>query len=557
MKTPRTALRTPLKRHGELKRHATWLSTALLCSALTAPPAVHAQGPATPNVRLPTLGDSVSDELDVVAERKLGDQVMREIRRDPDVLDDPLLLAYVQSIWRPLMRAASQQGDINSDTQRAFAWEAFLIRDRAVNAFALPGGFIGVYLGLVGVTASRDELAAVLAHEMAHVTQRHIARSMTNSARTSMVGLAAMLAAVLVASKSNNANAAQAAVMTGQAAMIQGQLNFSRDMEREADRVGYSIFTGGSFAPGGVAAMFEKLEAANRLNDSGAFPYLRSHPLTIERIGDARARVDAAQAARSVLPTLEHEVMRARARVLMDSRAESLRRWQTNPAAMKAQASTLANEPTAAASVDRIASHYASGLASLQLRDADAALTAAKAAQQALRTLAKRDASAERAVRLLLAQSMAMVGQSSQAIAMLDEQGDSHRAAMITRAAIATDAARSGTATANAPQALRESMEALQSWVTDHRDDALAWQHLARTHEQLGFKLRALRADAEASAALGDVNGALDRMRAGQRFAREAGPSATDAIEAAVIDARARELAAIQKELLKDLRQRP
>jgi beta-barrel assembly-enhancing protease len=520
MKTP------PSVPRARLQRHAHWLCSALLCSALTAPPAVHAQGPSTQNVRLPTLGDSVSDDLDVHAERKLGDQVMREIRRDPDVLDDPLLLAYVQSIWQPLMRAASQQGDINSDTRRAFAWEAFLIRDRAVNAFALPGGYIGVYLGLVGTTSSRDELAAVLAHEMAHVTQRHIARSLTNQARTSMVGIAAMLAAVLVASKSNNANAAQAAVMTGQAAMIQGQLNFSRDMEREADRVGYGIFSGAAYAPAGIAAMFEKLESANRLNDSGAFPYLRSHPLTVERIGDARARVDAAQAPRTVPPTLEHEVMRARARVLMDPRAESVRRWQL--------------AATSGSAIERVGAQYGSAIASLQLRDAEGALRAAKAAQELLRALPKRDAMSERAVRLAHAQALAMNGQSSQAIALLDAAGDSHRALMMARAAIATDAMRGSAATPESTQALRQSMEALQAWVSDHRDDALAWQHLARANEPLGLKLRAMRADAEASAASG-----------------EGGPGMVDAIEAAVIDARARELAAIQKELLKDSRQRP
>ncbi len=278
---------------------------AMLVAALCFGTPGQAQGPSTGSgtgVRLPTLGDSVSDDLDVVAERKLGDQVMRQIRPDPDVLDDPLLLGYVQSIWDPLLRAAQQRGDIGADTLRVLAWETFLVRDRSVNAFALPGGFVGVYLGLINITATRDELAAVMAHELAHVTQRHIARAMTSNSRQSLLGMAAMLAAVLAASKSNNASAAQAAVVGGQALLVQGQLNFSRDMEREADRVGFGIFSGAAYAPGGVAAMFEKLESANRLNDSGSFPYLRSHPLTVERIGDARARVEAAKDPRAADP---------------------------------------------------------------------------------------------------------------------------------------------------------------------------------------------------------------------------------------------------------------
>ena len=117
--------------------------------------------------------------------------------------------------------------------------------------------------------------------------------------------------------------------MGGQASSIQGTLNFSRDMEREADRIGFSVLTGAGYAPSGMAAMFEKLERASRLNDAGAFPYLRTHPLNAARIGEARSRMGAA-----VVPSaqtagrLEHALIRARARVLMDPRVEALRRWQ-------------------------------------------------------------------------------------------------------------------------------------------------------------------------------------------------------------------------------------
>ncbi len=510
-------------------------------------PSTPVPGTATqgPGIRLPTLGDSVSDELDVVAERKLGDQVMRQIRPDPDVLDDPLLLGYVQSIWDALLRAAQQRGDIGIDTQRTLAWETFLVRDRSVNAFALPGGYVGVYLGLINITSTRDELAAVMAHEMAHVSQRHIARSMTSASRQSLVGMAAILAAVLVASKSNNVQAAQAAVVGGQAVLAQGQLNFSRDMEREADRVGFGVFSGASFAPGGVAAMFEKLESAHRLNDSGAFPYLRSHPLTVERIGDARARVEAAKDPRPLTPSVEHELMRARARVLMDPRAEALRRQQAAGASVRSNAPAL----------ERLVAHYTSALASLQLREGGAALTAARAGGQAVQALPTPDPAAERAMRLLTAQALSLSGQSAQAVALLDTQGDGSRATVFTRAAIATDLARSGSA--DGMQVLRPSAEALQAWVTERRQDALAWTLLAAAHQTMGLRLRSLRAEAESRAALGDLNGAIDRMRAGQRLAREGGPGSNDAIEAAVINARTLELMALHKELYPDVRTRP
>ena len=265
---------------------------------------------------------------------------MAELRRDPDYLDDPLLLDYVQSLWAPLLVAARQRGDITAETDTALAWEIFLVRDRSVNAFALPGGFVGVHLGLIAMTTSRDELAAVLAHEMSHVTQRHIARGIANSSRQSLVGVAAMLLGVLAASRgggAGSADAAQAVIVGSQAAMVQGQLNFSRDMEREADRVGWGVHNGAGFAPMGVAAMFEKLENASRLNDNGAYPYLRSHPLTVERIGEARTRVEAAAGPRSAAQSpLDHQLMQTRARVLMDSSVPALRRLQSQEAATAA-----------------------------------------------------------------------------------------------------------------------------------------------------------------------------------------------------------------------------
>jgi ABC-type uncharacterized transport system permease subunit len=277
-------------------------------------------------VRLPALGDSASEDLPVGAERRLGEQIMREIKRDPAYLDDPVLLDYVRSLWGPLLQAARSRGDIGPEIEQAFAWNLFLVQDRSVNAFALPGGHVGVHLGLIAVTATRDELAAVLAHELSHVSQRHIARSMGSASRQGALGVAAMLLGVLIAARSSNPDAAQAAIAGGQAAMIQGQLNFSRDMEREADRIGYGVFRDAGFAAPGMAAMFDKLDQAGRLNDSGGFPYLRSHPLTSERLAEARSRLsDQAMRAGVGSDTL-HELMQARARALMDPTVDNWRR---------------------------------------------------------------------------------------------------------------------------------------------------------------------------------------------------------------------------------------
>jgi predicted Zn-dependent protease len=278
--------------------------------------------------RLPALGDQVSDAFGVGTERKLGDQIMREIRIDPDYIDDPVLLEYVESLWSRLVGAARARGDIEAELDQRFAWEAFLVRDRSVNAFALPGGYVGVHLGLISMTATRDELASVLAHEMSHVTQRHIARGMVNSKRTSVMGVAAIILGVLVASRSNRGDGANAVIAGGQALAVQGMLNFSRDMEREADRIGFAVMSAAGFAPGGMAAMFEKLDLSSRLNDSGGYPYLRSHPMSTERIGEARARLGSAPPVAPV-SVLAHSVAQARSRVLMDARAVSLRRLQS------------------------------------------------------------------------------------------------------------------------------------------------------------------------------------------------------------------------------------
>ena len=265
---------------------------------------------------LPSLGDGL--ELAAATERRLGDRIAMSIYRDPDYLDDPLLGDYLQAIWAPLMAAARDRGELGPELEDRFAWDLLLVRDRSVNAFALPGGYMGVHTGLIAVVSSADELAAVLAHELSHVTQRHISRLMTKQQQQTPWVIGAMILGALAASKSPDA--ANAAIVGGQALAVQGQLNFSRDMEREADRVGFGVMTQAGFEGQGVSGMFEKLQQAARLNDNGAYPYLRSHPLTTERIAEARARLqtgDTAAHSRTALSALApqfHAMMAARAR---------------------------------------------------------------------------------------------------------------------------------------------------------------------------------------------------------------------------------------------------
>lgn len=489
---------------------------------------------------LPALGDSVSEEVDIHDERRLGERIMRELRREPDYLDDPLLGGYIHSLFDPLLAAARARGDVTPEVDGAYAWETFQVRDRVVNAFALPGGYIGVYLGLISLTGSGEELASVLAHELTHITQRHIARSMINSQRQGTAALAGMLLGLVLASKARTVDAAQAVVLGGQAAAMQGQLNFSREMEREADRIGLQLMGGAGFGTAGMAGMFEKMDASSRLNDSNAFPYLRSHPLTIERISEARLRSADTAATRRLSPAV-HALMQGRARGLMERDVGALRRLQ----AQGAPGSPLVD-------AGRLGALYGATMASLQLRDfeqADQALDAGLA-------LAQRQFGHEpevlRLFLLLRAETQVARPQPSLPVAPLLAAlaADDSRAARLARVQLALAGLRAGQA--DAAGAVRLGVEDLQTWLTEHRRDAAAWQALASGCDALGLKLRALRAGAEVAAARGDVIGAVDRFRAAQQAAK-ADPG-SDYVETAVIQSRLRELEAEKRRLMEEMR---
>ena len=500
------------------------LATVLAMCMVWAGPLPHVQAA---DINLPALGDAAEEDFSIGTERRLGEQIMREIRRDPDDIDDPLLLDYVQSIWAPLVARSKVLGHLNADLDQRFAWEVFLVRDPSINAFALPGGYVGVHLGLIAMTGSADELASVLAHELSHVTQRHIARSITNSKRQSLVSVAAMILGVLAASRANSPDAVNAVLAGSQAAAIQGQLNFSRDMEREADRVGLSVLSGAGFAPAGMAAMFEKLDQGSRLNDNNAFPYLRSHPLTTERIGEVRQRLGGGTLAMP-LGSLEHALAQARARVLMNTRIDVLRRWQ------KPDAQT-SGSPT-----EQIVAAYQAGLASTVLRDWDPADAAIARLQTLLTGNPRATATSVRWAHMLAAETLVERGDGARALQLLQNMQSSATAESRPEMMLRGQALLRAELAPDAP--LRNSAQALRTWVSVHPNDAHAWTLLGQLWTKLGQPLPAIRADAETRLALGDLPGAIERLRAGQRQARGGGP--VDFIEASVIDARLRDVQA-------------
>lgn len=486
--------------------------------------------PLNAQVNLPALGDSVSQDLDVGAERRLGDQVMRQIRIDPDYVQDPLLQEYLEGIWDPLVKAARHLGQIGEETQARFAWEPFLVRDRSVNAFALPGGFVGTHLGLIAMTNSRDELASVLAHELSHITQRHIARRIAGDSRNNMVAIAGLLLGVLAASR-GNIEMANAGMIGGQAAATQLSLNFSRDMEREADRVGFNVLVDAGFAGSGMVSMFERMEQAYHLMDSGAYPYLRSHPLTSERIGDARTRLALEPFSRP-RGLAEHALIAARSRVLMDPRVDAWKVLENYDAGAR-------NLKDGGNGYEQLGARYAAALASIKLRNfdrAEASLRSAELTLQLLNPSPAETAAASRLLTYLRAELAEARGRPADGIAALDKlAGEKSRPMLMERVALAL---ASGPASTAGP-ALRDAADALQTHVSLEPNDALAWHNLSLIWEKLGQPLRAVRAQAETHAAAGDLNGAIDRLRSGLRQSR--GPDA-DQVEASVIDARLRTL---------------
>ncbi len=508
-----------------------WVLAALLALASHAPG--HAQSPFRPSGALPSLGDN--SELAAAAERRIGDRIAASIYRDPDYIDDPVLMDYVQTIWQPLMTAARARGELSAELDERFAWEVFLIRDRSINAFALPGGYLGVHLGLMGAVTSRDELAAVLGHELSHVTQRHISRLITQQAKTTPWLIGAMILGALAASKSPQA--ASAAIVGGQAVAAQSQLNFSRDMEREADRVGIGVMLDAGFESRGVASMFEKLQQASRLNDNGAFPYLRSHPLTTQRIAEVQARLQLASEAPNANPISHeatgkarvlHAMMAARARVLADPGVDALR-------AMVAEAQRPAAAGLAATSAQDIRNAgalYAGALAAAKLRE----FAAAQALAEKVKAIAAGNAGASSAAALLLIEVDLLAGAVPPAAQQIDISKTTQRAALLVQARALLAAGRA-----------QDVSSRLSTWVTDHPKDSGAWQVLAVAYGNQGQTVRAIRADAESHAARLDYPAALDRLRAAQGMMRS-NPANADFIEGSIIDTRARQLDALVKE---------
>ncbi len=233
---------------------------------------------------LPDMGDSSGGFMSRGEERRLGQAFMRNIRHHMTVVSDPLLNSYIESLGGKLVSHSNPNGQ---------PFSFFLVEDNTINAFAGPYGYIGVNTGLILTTESESELAAVLAHEISHVTQRHLMRTFEMASDSNLATAALVIAAIVVGAATDNAGAGMAAAAGAQAGMAQRQINFTRQNEKEADRIGIQILVDAEYDPRAMPVFFHRLGKANRVYANAEIPeFLRTHPITTNRIADARNRAE-------------------------------------------------------------------------------------------------------------------------------------------------------------------------------------------------------------------------------------------------------------------------
>ena len=467
---------------------------------------------------LPTLGDTDREELSPLAERKLGDKIMQEIRRDPDYLDDAPILEYLNNFGASLVAARPENRG-----EAAFDYTFFAVRDPVLNAFALPGGFIAVHSGLVLAAQTESELASVVAHEIGHVAQRHIARMLGKQRQDALLPLAGVLLAVLASKAGPNAPAA--VLMGTEGLAIQRQLNFSRDAEREADRVGLQILQQSSFDTSGMVAFFGRLQTASRTYNDLAPSFLRSHPLTSERIADIQARIGS-QRYRQRIDSLDFQLIRARMRVLQDPSIQGLR----DASIVLTDQTQLKGSPLA------IAGKYGLALVALQRRALDQSSALLQDARAlALQSSGPTKVAANNAIFESLAIDIRLAGtQPAEAV----REANAGRAAFPLSRGIALQYADALIAAGRSDDAIAY----LRDQAQQYRQEPKIQDRLAKTYASQGRIALQHIALAESYAMAGNTQPALDQLQIARR-SRDA-----SYYDQSVIDARERTLQAIRRD---------
>lgn len=265
---------TTVKAATLIKTMNSRIRTLLLASTLV----LATETTAYPRLNLPQMGEPADLVMSPRDEMRIGRGFMRQIRTQLDLVTDPEVNDYVQRLGK---RLVSTQPGVDADD-----FTFFVVRNPEINAFAIPGGFIGINSGLITAAGNESQLASVVAHEAAHVLQRHIARSIASQGNQGLKTAAAIVAAILISQRSTEAG--QAALLTGLAASRQSSINFTRSNEYDADRLGIQLLSDANYNPRGMVDFFEVLRRRTALNVTEQLEFLQTHPLTINRISEAR-----------------------------------------------------------------------------------------------------------------------------------------------------------------------------------------------------------------------------------------------------------------------------
>ena len=266
---------------------------------------------------LPELGDVSATVLSPLQEQAIAEQIMRQVAVSQDVIRDPEISDYIEALGN---RLASN----GPDKRQRFYF--FVVQDPTINAFAMPGGVIGIHTGLMLSANTESELAGVLGHEIGHVTQRHLARMLASQKYDMFKNIAGLAIALLVAR--SNPQLATGAATTVSALGVQSQLDYTRDHEREADRIGLQILDSGGFDVRGMPSFFQVMQRGTRFEGS-APSFLRTHPLTSERIADVSNRVER-MAYRQVVDSIEFHLVRAKLRANHGSPESAIIQFEQN-----------------------------------------------------------------------------------------------------------------------------------------------------------------------------------------------------------------------------------
>mgnify|MGYP002475705834 CR=1 FL=1 len=272
-----------------------------------------ASATAQDSVRLPEMGSTTTRVLSPEEERTFATDIERYFRANGMLIEDPFVVDYIQDMSHRL---------VSYSTRNQSDFHFFVLRDPSINAFAAPAGVIGLHSGLILLAQNEAEVAGVVAHEIAHITQDHLARAMENQQNVSMPTMLATLGLAIASGMAGgNADATGAILMSGMGLATQFQINHTRQSEAEADRVGIGLLARGGYDPDGMTRFFERLNIQSRSRGDGVPEYLRTHPLTINRVAEAKAR--AAQFPQS--DRKDNDIFyyaQARLRVLMSQRPE-------------------------------------------------------------------------------------------------------------------------------------------------------------------------------------------------------------------------------------------